>query len=106
VIIPAAHPWPAVASTLDSLVRQTMRVGAEVIVVSGRADAIPDPPPAGVRRLVVGSRDAFVLRLEAIRASAGVIVAIGEDHVRPRPRRSWARFRMRRRAPSTARPSG
>jgi hypothetical protein len=81
VIIPAAHPWPAVESTLASLVPQMARVGGEVIVVSGVADALPTPPPPGVRPLILDSRDAFVLRLAAMQTSVGAIVAIGEDHV-------------------------
>jgi hypothetical protein len=81
VIIPAAHPWPAVAATLDSLLPQIARVGGEVIVVSGFAGAVSTPPRAGVQPLVLESRDAFILRLEAMRRSRGEIVAIGEDHV-------------------------
>lgn len=81
VVIPAAHSWPYVRRTLESLVPQTLRVGAEVIVVSAVVDALPDPAPVGTQRLVVASRDAFELRLAAMRAAAGEIVAIGEDHV-------------------------
>jgi hypothetical protein len=81
VVIPAAHPWPGVAATLDSLLPQMERCGGEVIVVSGLADALPPSPPPRVRSLVLPSRDAFVLRSEAMRVSRGAIVAIGEDHV-------------------------
>ncbi len=81
VIIPAAHPWPAVESTLDSLVPQVARVGGEVLLVSGVPDALPTPPPPGVRARIMDSRDAFILRLDAMRSSAGEIIAIGEDHV-------------------------
>jgi hypothetical protein len=81
VIIPAAHPWPAVARTLESLLPQIARICGEVIVVSGLPDAVPTTPLPGVRSLVLASRDAFILRLEAMRTSAGEIVAIGEDHV-------------------------
>lgn len=81
VIIPAAHPWPAVGPTLASLLPQIERVGGEVIVVSGLAAALPSATPVNVRPLIVGSRDAFVLRSQAMQASRGRIVAIGEDHV-------------------------
>jgi hypothetical protein len=81
VIIPAAHPWPAVAATLESLLPQIGRVCGEVIVVSGFPGAVPDPPPADVQALVLASNDAFIMRLEAMRRSRGEIVAIGEDHV-------------------------
>jgi hypothetical protein len=81
VVIPAAHPWPAVAATLDSLLPQIARVGGEVIVVSGFPGAVPDPPPTHVQPLVLASRDAFIMRLEAMRRAGGEIVAIGEDHV-------------------------
>lgn len=81
VIIPAAHPWPGVVPTLDSLLPQMARVGGEVIVVSGLPDAVPASPPLGIRSLRCSSRDAFVLRFEAMKMAQGEIVAIGEDHV-------------------------
>jgi hypothetical protein len=81
VIIPAAHPWPGVAATLDSLVPQMWQVGGEVIVVSGLANAMPPSPPPSVRSLILASRDAFIMRSEAMQVARGAIVAIGEDHV-------------------------
>lgn len=81
VIIPAAHPWPGTAATLASLLPQIARIGGEVVVVSALPDALPSPPPAGVVSLVLDTRDAFILRAEAMRIARGAIVAIGEDHV-------------------------
>ena len=81
VIVPVAHPWPGVAPTLESLLPQVARVGGEVLVVSGLANALPPRPLPGVRPLILPSCDAFVLRAGAMQAARGDIVAIGEDHV-------------------------
>jgi hypothetical protein len=81
VILPALHPWPAIAPALEALLRQEAGCDFEILLVDGCGGAaLPGPPDPRVRWLKVPGGDTFALRAAGVAAASGRIVAITEDH--------------------------
>jgi hypothetical protein len=68
---------------LDSVAAQVAVVGGEIVVVDGRG--VTSPENGVVRWIGCPDDDLYRLRATAIGAATGAVVAIGEDHVVPRP---------------------
>ena len=81
VVLPTVSTWPAIETTLDSLVEQVAAVDGEVIVLDGRGRALAGEPAPPVRWERVDLVDAFEIRAAGFGAARGGIIAIGEDHV-------------------------
>jgi Glycosyl transferase family 2 len=84
VVLPALHPWPAVAAALEALLHQETDRVFEILLVDACGGAAlpepPDPPDPRVRWLEVPGGDTFALRAAGVAAARGRIVAITEDH--------------------------
>ncbi|CAN5562081.1 hypothetical protein BH20CHL6_BH20CHL6_04630 [soil metagenome] len=87
VLIPTTRGWPAVRPTMDALREQAQAVDAEVVVLDGSEN--PQPPAEvlwpGVMWESHPGLSVFQLRPRGYRRVSGDIVAVTEDHCRPKP---------------------
>lgn len=76
----------------EPTIAQLHAVGGELVVVGLDGNDLPSPP-TGLRGVPVRDADMLRLRLAGVKAAAGSIVAIGEDHSVPAP--DWAEAVLR-----------
>jgi GT2 family glycosyltransferase len=105
IVVATTHPWPEVERTLDSLWEQAREVGAEMVVVDGDGQGLPEDFTArypGTLVLKKPGASVFVLRALGMQHTSGEIVAITEDHCRVCP--DWCRklLETHRRYPNAA----
>jgi hypothetical protein len=91
VVIASTQPWPEVRGCLDALEPQAASLGAEIIVADSNGGGPPNSPHAypSVRWLRLPGASPYRLRAEALLAARGEVVAVTEDHCRPRA--DWCR---------------
>lgn len=85
VVVATTQPWPEARLALDAILPEAARLGAEVRLVCASPAAAPPGPLPGLRVDVIPGQDVFALRAHGLRASAGDVVALTEDHCRPAP---------------------
>jgi len=83
VVIGTRQSWREVGRFVESWLPELAEVGGEAVIASGQGGT--PKVPQGVHWLASSSDNVLLLRLQAIRASRGRVVAIGEDHAAPRP---------------------
>jgi hypothetical protein len=95
IVIPARDGLGELGPVFAALLGQARAIDAEVIVTGG-----PDlPTPDGVRHSPSTERDILKLRLSAMLAARGELIAIGEDHAVPEPDWCEAAIRAHREHP-------
>jgi hypothetical protein len=81
VLLPTLHPWPAVASALDSLLSQQQPPPFEILLLDGHGQALTElPGDPSVRWIRLPGKDPFELRAAGIAEARGEVVAVMEDH--------------------------
>jgi hypothetical protein len=92
VIVATTQPWPELRMCLDSLHEQAVAENAELLVVDGHGQGLPDEALRRyprVTRLALPGASVLQMRAFAMAQSQGDVVAITEDHCRVAP--SWCR---------------
>ena len=87
VVIGTGEGWPYVRGLVGSLRAEAEELGAEVVVADGSGNPPPTATDLGpsVRWLTSAGDSVFALYVLAMRAARAEIVALTEDHARPRP---------------------
>jgi hypothetical protein len=105
IIVATAQPWPELRMCLDSLHEQAVAEDAELLVVDGHGQGLPDDALRSyprVTRLPMRGASVLQMRAFAMARSNGEIVAVTEDHCRVAP--DWCRriIEAHRRYPDAA----
>jgi glycosyltransferase involved in cell wall biosynthesis len=88
IVVATTHPWPEVRACLDSLRDQARTLGAEILLVDGDGQGLPERAAGeypNVKRLERKGASVFSLRALGIAEASGDIIAITEDHCRVAP---------------------
>ena len=92
VVVATTQPWPEIRMCLESVHDQAREVGAELIVVDGHGQGLPDSALESypqVTRLSMPGSSVLKMRAAAMARSRGDVVAVTEDHCRVGS--SWCR---------------
>lgn len=89
IVLATRDGWPAVRFCLDPILRQVGDIGAEIVVADGSGHPVPAPSEVGpdVVWLEQPGSSVFQLYHRAFAGARAGIVALTEDHCRPR--RDW-----------------
>jgi hypothetical protein len=79
VILATTRPWPEIRASLEALLVQAERVGAELIVADGDGRGLESSPEPVVWLRRPGA-DRFALHAAALASARADIVAVTEDH--------------------------
>ena len=80
VVVPSVKSWHESWHAVEALLPQARALGAELILVTGHPEGLPEKLDAPVVGLHVPGGDVFRLRAAAAVAARGEIVALIEDH--------------------------
>ena len=81
VVIPTVDQWPTIKATLDSVYDQARSIGAEVVVVDGHGNGLPDEVvPSEVVRVCRPGCSINQARALGLAEARGEIIAVTEDH--------------------------
>jgi hypothetical protein len=90
--LPTRHRWSSISERYAATIAELDAVGGELVIAGLGGEDVPAPPRA-VRIVSDPERDLMLLRVRAVQACRGSVVAVGEDHAVPAP--GWARAVVR-----------
>jgi len=87
IVVATTKPWPEMRGCLESLETQAAATGAEILVMDGDGQGLPEQQhtPAKIRWIRKPGASVFQLRATGMSEARADIVAVTEDHCRVAP---------------------